>query len=653
MRAFRTLITLTLLLATSAITRSAQQEQQTQPTQPTQEVPRFRTEVANVLVDVLVLDEQGEPVAGLTRDDFEIFEDDVLQEVEGFEVIDWTSYVAQTAPQGQPTTSRDDAAVNAFPRRFIFIINRQRAETTYIRRAKQALESFVVESMAEGDEALIIDMGFSTKVLQQFRASKEETLSTIRKISMLRMDLYAGTGSDIGTRNVYETLESLGQGLGQLPGRKIVIFLSPQLLQLENLMPYLLDTVDALNQSNTSVYSINIDGLGGASAAVNESAAISSAASFALGGLFPLANETGGRYYQNMDTFEPALRRIGQENRRYYLLTYTPSNTDHDGKFRNIAVRVDRPDVEVVARRGYFARKDDAPQVTDASPPEPPAPAEPPSTPEPPDIDDTSKVDEPQPAATPTAAPSDTAPISRAPLGPSPPDQLEITNYLFPAGDEVEVPFTIALPLDMLSPAEARTLKITITEDTQGVVAEFTDRVDARNFFMVRSPKLAPGLYLLQMTLEEPSGEQIYQSSMALEVPQGFGNRFGFSSIVPVFAPSAEGSGQGQPIEIRPTTSVQRGEDAYLYFRITRGEDASSSGDDTQLSYVISRDGQEIVTGSHGSTLRLSGADETGLPVVLRLPTSGLLPGTYNVTLRIASSSLGRRARTETEFAID
>ena len=120
-----------------------------------------------------------------------------------------------------------------------------------------------------------------------------------------------------------------------------------------------------------------------------------------------------------------------------------------------------------------------------------------------------------------------------------------------------------------------------------------------------------------------------------------------------MFAPSAEGSGQAQPFEIRPTTSVQRGEDAYLYFRITRGEDASSSGDDTQLSYVISRDGQEIVSGSHASTLRLSGADETGLPVVLRLPTSGLLPGTYNVTLRIASSSLGQRARTETEFAID
>jgi hypothetical protein len=154
------------------------------------------------------------------------------------------------------------------------------------------------------------------------------------------------------------------------------------------------------------------------------------------------------------------------------------------------------------------------------------------------------------------------------------------------------------------------------------------------------------------MTLQESSGEQVYQSSTPLEVPSGFGYRFGFSSIVPVFAPSNEQSGGPQAIEIRPTPGVPRGEDAYLYFRILPGEDAGSSGDDTQLSYAISRDGEEVITGSHASALRLSSADESGFPVVLRLPTSSLLPGTYAVTLRIESASLGRRASTEIELAI-
>jgi len=628
MRAFRTCIFATLLLVAPGTTQSASQEQE--------EIPRFRTEVSNVLVDVLVLDEQGEPVAGLARDDFAVFEDGVRQEIERFEAIDWTSYVAQTAPREPSEETPDEAAVNTFPRRFIFIVNRQLASTTYIRRAKQALETFVVESMAEGDEALIIDMGFSTKVLQQFRPSKEDTLATISKIPLLPTDLYGR--SDIGTRNVYETLESLGQGLGQLPGRKIVIFLSPQLPRLENLLTDLRDTVDSLNQSNTSVYSINIEGL--------------DSGPDDIGGLFPLANETGGRYYTNRDTFEPFLQKIGQENRRYYLLTYTPSNTEEDGEFREISVTVDRPNVEVVARRGYVARKRQAPEVTDATPPPtasddaPPAPAEAPAPLE------TTEVDAP------VTAPKETSPTETAAagtsLGPSPPAQLEITNYLFPAGDQFEVPITIALPRDMLPPAgsEPRTLKMTISEDSQGVISEYSDRVDLRQFFMVRNPTLGPGLYLLQMTLEEPSGEQVYQASTALEVPRGFGNRFGFSSIVPVFAPSGESSGQAQAIQIRPTPEVERGQDAYLYFRILPGEDAGSAGDDTRLSYVVTRDEEEVTAGEHPTSLRLSGGGESGFPVVLRLPTSGLPPGTYRVTLRIESSGLNRRASTEIELTI-
>jgi hypothetical protein len=38
---------------------------------------------------------------------------------------------------------------------------------------------------------------------------------------------------------------------------------------------------------------------------------------------------------------------------------------------------------------------------------------------------------------------------------------------------------------------------------------------------------------------------------------------------------------------------------------------------------------------------------------VLRLPTSELPPGLYRVTLRISSSSLGRRASTEVDLTID
>ena len=627
----------TLLVVAAAVVwtslASSSQEQEQAPQEP----PRFRAEVAAVLVDVLVLDEAGRPVAGLNQKDFHVLEDEVLQQIQNFEVIDWSSYVGRTAPQGEPTASEPGAVLNAFPRRFIFIINRQNARTRFIRRAKIALESFVVESMADEDEALVLDMGLTTKVLQQFKDSKQETIQTIKKISLLEADLYRGTGSDIGTRNVYDTLESLGQGLGQFPGRKIVIFMSPELGQTQNLIRWLEDTVDAFNQSNTTIYSIDINGVGGFGPA-SDATPISSTEAFGIGGLFPLANETGGRYYYNLNTFEPVLRRIGIENSRYYQFTYTSTNTDYDGKYRSIQVKVDRPNVQVVARRGYFAKKAAAPLEAEAIPEEPsPAPAPASAAPPAPSV--------------PAPAPSEAT--SEFPPGPVPPEHVEITTYLFPAGDQVEVPIAIALPLDMLTSegeGATHTLKLTITDEAE-TVAEFSDEVNPANFFVIRSPRLSPGLYLLQLTVED-SGEQVYQASTALEVPRGFGKRFGFSSIVPVFPPSAGASEGGQSIEIRPTPNLNRGEDAFLYFRVFPGEGATTAENDTKLTYVISQEDRELKSGGHAASLKLSESGDAGFPVLLRLPTSDLPPGSYRAVLRVASPSLGRRAATEIELTI-
>jgi hypothetical protein len=47
--------------------------------------------------------------------------------------------------------------------------------------------------------------------------------------------------------------------------------------------------------------------------------------------------------------------RVVNEGRSYYLLGYTPRNTRQDGKFRKIEVSVNRPNVTVRARGGYFA----------------------------------------------------------------------------------------------------------------------------------------------------------------------------------------------------------------------------------------------------------------------------------------------------------
>src|SRR5262249_57662082 len=50
-----------------------------------------------------------------------------------------------------------------------------------------------------------------------------------------------------------------------------------------------------------------------------------------------------------------AFQRIQEDMRFHYLLSYTPSNENYDGRYRTISVKVNRPGVHIQTREGYFA----------------------------------------------------------------------------------------------------------------------------------------------------------------------------------------------------------------------------------------------------------------------------------------------------------
>ena len=52
-----------------------------------QQTPIFRSGINYVRVDATVTDQAGNPVLDLTADDFEIYEDDVKQEIDSFQLI--------------------------------------------------------------------------------------------------------------------------------------------------------------------------------------------------------------------------------------------------------------------------------------------------------------------------------------------------------------------------------------------------------------------------------------------------------------------------------------------------------------------------------------------------------------------------------------
>jgi hypothetical protein len=77
-----------------------------------------------------------------------------------------------------------------------------------------------------------------------------------------------------------------------------------------------------------------------------------------------LAENTDGFAVIDTQQFDPAIDRIVADLSSYYLLGYYSTNSRLDGKFRTISVRIKRPGVQVRARRGYRALKNDDPRAT-------------------------------------------------------------------------------------------------------------------------------------------------------------------------------------------------------------------------------------------------------------------------------------------------
>jgi hypothetical protein len=68
-----------------------------------------------------------------------------------------------------------------------------------------------------------------------------------------------------------------------------------------------------------------------------------------------LALWTGGFVVSDTNDMAKRLGRVDEELRTYYLMSYITTNQNLDGKFRQIEVKLKRPDLIVQSRKGYYA----------------------------------------------------------------------------------------------------------------------------------------------------------------------------------------------------------------------------------------------------------------------------------------------------------
>jgi VWFA-related protein len=78
-----------------------------------------------------------------------------------------------------------------------------------------------------------------------------------------------------------------------------------------------------------------------------------------------VADQTGGKAFYNTNNLDKAIRESMDDGSTYYTLGYYPENKNWDGRFRKIAVKINRPGIKLHYRQGFFAVEPTAPAKQD------------------------------------------------------------------------------------------------------------------------------------------------------------------------------------------------------------------------------------------------------------------------------------------------
>ena len=279
----------------------------------------FRTSTDLVLLNVTVADAAGHLVSGLNKEDFEIFEDGVLQVVSNF--------------SREPLPIALSIALDT--------------STSMERKLPVAQEAAIgfVRRLGPRDVAQIIDFDSQAQILQAFTNDQAALEQAIRKTQ-------AG-GSTSLYNALYTAISELKTVKGATPTevrRQAVVALSDgedtsSLVTFE-------DVLDLAKRSEVAVYTIGLRN--------KEELAINGKWNEADYILKTLAQDTGGRPFFVADVSQlPAIYgQIADELGNQYSVGYISKNTKHDGAWRKINVRITRPNVVARTKSGYFAPRD-------------------------------------------------------------------------------------------------------------------------------------------------------------------------------------------------------------------------------------------------------------------------------------------------------
>jgi VWFA-related protein len=370
-----------ILLATGLSTGQAGAQATAQST--TGEKPTFQVTSKLVYLDVTVLDKKGRPVTtGLTRDDFQITEDNRPQEITSFQTppehaAAEAGKTDESAAGGNSGAANEAAEVPPVTILVMDQLNSSLQDFAWIReQAKKFVEAQPQELSAPAE--LMVVGNRSMDMMLGWTRSRDELLAAVDQVP--RDIPYKEMTSTFWTERIGQSLEALQQiaieNMG-VPGRKNVIWLGhgAPALQVGDLPEqnkqavekYIHDTVNLMVEARVSLFLIypGMPPVAWTSAPTDRAAQLNNPnASQELDATDPFAgninfglfaDETGGKLLYNRNDVSTEMKESEAMGSEYYTLTYQPHGGDDNGRFRRIRVTLRNADLKVVTRDGYYA----------------------------------------------------------------------------------------------------------------------------------------------------------------------------------------------------------------------------------------------------------------------------------------------------------
>jgi len=154
--------------------------QEAEPLTP-QVTPSFPARTDQVVVDVVVTNEEGRPVAGLTRDDLVVKEDGVPQIVTTFEAVELPAEPAATVLP-PPPVSTNTGPDRQRGRTFVIVFDDVHLTPYRARAAKAAVASFLDRGVREGDSVSLIASGGGAWWTARMNAGRAKLVDVVKRL---------------------------------------------------------------------------------------------------------------------------------------------------------------------------------------------------------------------------------------------------------------------------------------------------------------------------------------------------------------------------------------------------------------------------------------------------------------------------------------